>query len=71
MGYENIGWPRPPAPAPFILTADERNDEVKDYSDVWERNEAFPSAMTMCCLSQESVHAFFPFDLYTVFSLYC
>lgn len=30
MGYENIGWPRPPAPAPFILTADERNDEVKD-----------------------------------------
>lgn len=30
MGYENIGQPRPPAPAPFTLTADEHNDEVKD-----------------------------------------
>lgn len=30
VGYKNIGQPRPPAPAPFPLTADEHNDEVKD-----------------------------------------
>lgn len=31
MGYENIGQPWPPAPAPLTLTADKRNDEVKEY----------------------------------------
>lgn len=30
MGHENIGQSRLPAPAPFTLTADEHNDEVKD-----------------------------------------